>query len=95
MFWLVANQQKMLAGALAVSDKRHVKYFFVHPAFQKLGIGKQLWNFALQSACLAKSFRVRSSLCAVPVYKHLGFKVVEPPKVFNGMHYQTMVANYG
>ena len=41
MVWLVAAQEQTLAGVLAVSDKSHVKYFFVHPAYQKLGIGKQ------------------------------------------------------
>jgi len=95
MVWLVAAQEQTLAGVLAVSDKSHVKYFFVHPAYQKLGIGKQLWHFALRSGALGNSLTVRSSLFAVPVYESLGFMAVEPPKTFNGLHYQTMVASYG
>lgn len=94
MAWLVAVQEETLTGVLAVSDKSHVKYFFVHPAYQKLGIGKQLWNFALRMGVLGNSLTVRSSLFAVPVYERLGFKAVEPPMFFNGMHYRTMVANY-
>jgi len=95
MVWLVAAQEQTLAGVLAVSDKSHVKYFFVHPAYQKLGIGKQLWHFALGRGALGNSLTVRSSLFAVPVYESLGFMAAEPPKTFNGMHYQTMVARYG
>ena len=95
MVWLVAAQEQTLAGVLAVSDKSHVKYFFVHPAYQKMGIGKQLWHFALGKGVLGNSLTVRSSLFAVPVYESLGFMAAEPPKTFNGMHYQTMVARYG
>jgi GNAT superfamily N-acetyltransferase len=95
MVWLVATQEQTLAGVLAVSDKCHIKYFFVHPACQKLGIGKQLWHFALCSGELGNSLTVRSSLFAVPVYERLGFIAIEPQKTFNGMHYQTMVAKYG
>jgi len=93
MTWLVAIQEQRLAGVLAVSDRSHVKYFFVHPACQKLGIGKQLWHCAADSGELGNSLTVRSSLFAVPVYERLGFVAVEPPKTFNGMAYRTMVAN--
>ena len=95
MVWLVAGQEQTLAGVLAVSDASHVKYFFVHPTFQKLGVGKQLWNFALRSGVLGNSVTVRSSLVAVSVYERLGFMAVEPPKTWNGIDYQTMVASYG
>lgn len=78
MGWLVAVEQKTLVGVLAVSDKSQVKYFFVHPAHQKLGIGKQLWNIALRTGVLGNLLTVRSSLFAVPVYERLGFKAVEP-----------------
>ena len=95
MVWLVATQEQTLAGVLAISDKSHVNYFFVQPAYQKLGIGRQLLHFALRSGVVGNSLTVRSSLFAVPVYERLGFLAVEPPKISNGMHYQTMVAKYG
>jgi GNAT superfamily N-acetyltransferase len=95
MIWLVAVREQTISGVLAINDKSHVKYFFVQPAYQKLGIGKQLWHFALRSSALGNSLTVRSSPFAVPVYENLGFMVVEPPKMFNGMPYQTMVASYG
>ena len=94
MAWLVAVQDQKIAGVLAVSDKTHVKYFFVHPAQQKAGIGKKLWHFALQNEVLGNALTVRSSLFAVPVYQRLGFEAVEAPQTFNGMPYQTMKASY-
>jgi len=95
MGWLVANQEQKLAGVLAISDKSQVKYFFVHPAYQKLGIGKQLWNFALRSGALEYPLTVRSSLFAVAVYERLGFIAIESAKTFNDIHYRTMVASHG
>lgn len=93
MVWLVALEEQKLAGVLAVTDMSHVKYFFVHPAFQKLGVGKKLWESAMDRGALGKSITVRSSLFAVPVYRRLGFKAIEPPKSFNGMDYQTMITS--
>ena len=93
MVWLVAASNQTLAGVLAISDRCHVKYFFTQPNIQKQGIGKQLWQFAFNGGMLGNTVTVRSSLFAVPVYSRLGFKAVEPPQIFNGMHYQTMVAS--
>lgn len=93
MAWIVATQAMTITGVLAISEKSHVKYFFVHPEYQKLGIGKQLWHFANINNLLSRTITVRSSLVAVPVYKRLGFQTTEPPKTFNGIHYQTMQAS--
>ena len=95
MVWLVAGSPTSLVGVFAISDRSHVKYFFTQPNIQKQGIGKQLWQFALNGGMLGNTVTVRSSLFAVPVYERLGFKAVEPPKIFNGMHYQTMVVSFG
>ena len=92
--WMVAVQEQTLVGVLAVSDKSLVKYFFVHPTYQKLGVGKKLWHFALHSGTLGNSLLVRSSLFAVPVYERLGFKAIGSPKESNGMRYQNMEASY-
>lgn len=93
MVWLLATQEKILVGVLAIESKRKVKYFFIHPTYQKQGIGKQLWHFAL-SMGLGNSFSVRSSLFAVSAYERLGFIAIDAPQIFNGMHYQNMEAKY-
>jgi GNAT superfamily N-acetyltransferase len=92
--YLLAESAREIVGVLGVSGGHFVKYFFVHPLHQGYGIGKHLWQMALGLGLLGKKVSVRSSLVAVPVYKRLGFSVVEPPKVFNGLHYQSMVAIY-
>ena len=93
MAWLVAVSDQSVVGVLAIGDSSYVKYFFVHPAFQKLGVGRRLWQFALDGGLLKNTVTVRSSLFAVAVYARLGFKATEPPQVFKAMHYQTMEAN--
>lgn len=95
MEWLVATQEGRIAGILAIRDKSQVKYFFVDPSRQKLGIGQQLWELASRGGMLGHSLMVRSSLSAVSVYERLGFIAIEPPGIFNGLHYQTMEANLG
>lgn len=60
MVWLVATQEQTLAGVLAVSDKSHVKYFFVHLAYQKMGIGKQLCIGSVRSKWLARLASLRA-----------------------------------
>lgn len=92
MQWLVADVDKSLVGVLALGEKRHVKYFFVHPQWQGIKLGTRLWQAAMSMGFLGDELTVRSSLVAIPIYKHLGFKAVEPPKVFMGLHYQTMEA---
>lgn len=92
MRWLVADVDKALVGVLAVGEKKHVTYFFVHPQWQGLRLGTRLWQAAMSMGFFGDELTVRSSLVAVPVYEHLGFKAVEPPNVFMGLHYQTMAA---
>lgn len=92
MDWLIASIDAKLVGVLALSNRTFVKYFFVNPSYQNSGIGKRLWNTASQKGILGDSLKVRSSLNAVPIYERLGFVTTEPQKVFEGLHYQTMVA---
>jgi GNAT superfamily N-acetyltransferase len=90
MVILLAIFDQRIAGVLAIEDKSSIKYFFVDPEHQKMGIGKLLWQFAKNSGEFGARLKVRSSLFAVPVYKRLGFEAVGPPSCFNGLHYQSM-----
>ncbi|MDH5181838.1 MAG: GNAT family N-acetyltransferase [Gammaproteobacteria bacterium] len=91
MVWLVATQDNLIAGVLAIRERCHIKYYFVAPSFQNRGIGKRLWQAAHQQGVFGESVTVRSSLNAVTVYERLGFVTTEPPNIFNGLHYQAMV----
>jgi GNAT superfamily N-acetyltransferase len=94
MVFLVAVHEQAMAGVLAIEGKSSIKYFFVHPAQQKMGIGQLLWQFAKNSGTFGETLKVRSSLFAVPVYERLGFKTTEPPGCFNGLHFQPMVNHH-
>jgi len=95
MDWFVAVNGNNLVGVIAVTERTHVKYFFVDPSYQGRGIGKALWNTAAQKGVFGDQLTVRSSLNAVPIYERLGFISVGPPKIFEGLHFQSMVAKNG
>jgi GNAT superfamily N-acetyltransferase len=91
LVFLLALIDQAIAGVLAIEDKSSIKYFFVDPRQQKIGIGKLLWQFAKNRGEFGATLKVRSSLFAVPVYGRLGFEAVGPPSCFNGLYYQAMV----
>jgi ribosomal protein S18 acetylase RimI-like enzyme len=93
MVFLLAVNDQAIAGILAIEGKSSIKYFFVHPAQQKMGIGQLLWQFAKNSGAFGETLKVRSSLFAVHVYERLGFEAVGPPSCFNGLHFQSMVTH--
>ena len=92
LVFLLAAHDHAIAGVLAIENKSSIKYFFVDPGQQKMGLGKGLWQFVQSNGEFGPTLTVRSSLFAVPVYEQLGFKAIESPSCFNGLHYQTMVA---
>lgn len=93
--WLVALQREDIVGVLAVAQNSQIKYYFVLPGVQRLGIGRKLWNEAVHISILATEVSVRSSVFAVPVYEKLGFVKSGEASKFKGMVYQPMVAKYG
>ena len=79
-----------LVGAMAVQDsRRHICCFFVDSAFQRQGIGRQLWEY-LKSHSNAGSITVNSSPFAVPVYHALGFTDIDKEQVTEGIRYTPM-----
>lgn len=76
--YFVAFSGSELAGLIALKNKSHLYHLFVATAFQRQGLSRQLWRFALQNTALPHSknivFTVNSSLYAQAVYEKLGFK---------------------
>ena len=93
--WLVAFRREEIVGVLGMAQNTHIKYYFVLPEVQGQGIGRNLWNEAVQRSMLATEVSVRSSIVAVPVYEKLGFVKTGEVSTFNGMKYQPMLAKYG
>lgn len=88
--WLIAVEKGEVTGVLTVFEGNLVKYLFVHPKFQRKGVAKALWQRV--TPVLRSEISVRSSLFAVSFYEKLGFKRVGEVKFFNGVSFQTMMA---
>jgi ribosomal protein S18 acetylase RimI-like enzyme len=93
-FTLVAKLQGRMVGMCAFRDGHHVTLFFVLPEFQGRGIGRRLFDAAVErvhaNAPTATKLEVHSSPIAVPVYQALGFRITSPEKVENGIRYIPM-----
>lgn len=75
--WVVFENNEIV-GTLSLQDKR-LRRFFVHPNYQKQGIGKQLINtvYEYMKKNNIKEIWVGSIIRAVPIYEKLGFKKVK------------------
>ena len=80
---------EVIQGYMSIKDQSHIYHLFVAEAFQGKGIAKQLWNHA-RALTQSKSFTVRSSLFAVPVYKQLGFVEAGEVGCKDGVSFQPM-----
>ena len=88
--WLIAVESGQVTGVLTLFEGNLVKYLFVHPKCQRKGVARALWQRV--TPVLRSEISVRSSLLAVPFYEKRGFKKVGEVKFFNGVSFQTMIA---
>ena len=88
--WLIAVESGEVTGVLTLFEGNLVKYLFVHPKFQRKGVARALWQRAIPE--LRSEISVRSSLFAIPFYEKREFKKVGEVKFFNGVSFQTMIA---
>ena len=75
--YIVATEETMLAGFIALRDDSHIFHLFVASEFQRRGLAKQLWNAAkaaAESAGNRVGFTVNSSPFALPIYERFGFE---------------------
>ena len=74
--YLVAEQDGLVVGFIALRDTSHIFHLFVARAYQRQGLAHELWATAKAQALRTASlgnFTVNSSLVAVPVYRAFGF----------------------
>lgn len=63
----------VLVGVLGIREKdSHLSMLFIHPDYQRQGIGKELFDCML-TRTKVRSMTVNASTSAVPFYKQLGF----------------------
>jgi GNAT superfamily N-acetyltransferase len=88
-FVLVAESDGVIAGMIEVKEMRHISMLFVYKAFHRKGIGKELFNAALERIKSIdhspEMLTVNSSRFAVPFYERLGFVRSEEEKIIHGV----------
>jgi GNAT superfamily N-acetyltransferase len=98
-FTLVAKLDRRIVGMCAFRDGHHVTLFFVLQEFQGQGIGRKLFNSAVEriqrNVTGVIKLEVHSSPVAVPVYQALGFAVTGPETVNDGIRYLPMERSIG
>lgn len=78
-----------IVGYIAVKHPGHLYHLFVAEAFQGKGISRSLWEH-VRNQSQYRSFSVRSSMHAVPVYKRFGFLETGPVGTRDGVSFQPM-----
>ena len=91
--YLVAYSDSQLAGFIAIRDGSHLFHLFVERSHQRQGIGRRLWERALEELCAPNSdgdITVNSSLSAVLVYQAFGFVPAGSTQSMHGISFLPM-----
>jgi GNAT superfamily N-acetyltransferase len=91
---LVAEIRGRIVGVLEMRNSDHISLFFTDGEAQRQGIGRKLWQLALD-ACLESQpsvarITVRSSPNAVGAYEKLGFRAEGAEQTVNGIRFVPM-----
>ena len=92
----IAECAGRIVGVVGVRDNAHLYSLFVSKPFQGQGVGRRLWQHAVQE-CLGLgnpgAFTVNSSLNAVAAYARLGFSASDGAQVRDGISFVPMNLN--
>lgn len=90
---ITAYDKDKLVGCLRILTDGYyfgtITELLVLPEYQKLGIGRKLWEYVLKHSS-RNVFTVNSSPYAVPVYHKLGFTDTDTEQLSDGMRYTPM-----
>ena len=89
-----AEKDEIIAGVIEVRDNSHIALFYVKGAFHGMGIGRSLFEHALEQIPTGTTITVNSSPFAVPVYERLGFTRHLPARMKDGMAFIPMKYNH-
>ena len=90
---LVARTADRPVGFIDIRSRFHICLFFVDIGFHGQGIGRKLFEAALEKCMIGDnptSMEVNSSLYAVPIYEALGFKKRGGVQLLNGIRFMEM-----
>ncbi len=94
-FTLVAKENGNIAGMIEVRNNDHISLFFVKNGLHGRGIGRQLFNKAvdtIKANSKTTEITVNSSPNSVMIYQKLGFEKVSEERSFKGLRYTPMKA---
>ncbi|KAA9050586.1 GNAT family N-acetyltransferase [Bacteroides xylanisolvens] len=85
-----AFEDKNLVGIMGTKNEgKHLSLFFIRNEYHRKGIGRQLFNFAINH-CPVNEMTVNSSTYAIPFYQSLGFDKIAGKQCTNGITYTPM-----
>jgi GNAT superfamily N-acetyltransferase len=81
-----------LVALIGIRDNTHLHHLFVAPKFQRLGLGRRLWEMEKAESLRtgASSFTVNASLNAIAVYERFGFVIAAPVQDMGGVRFVPM-----
>lgn len=91
--YLVAEEDGVFAGIVAIRDNKHLFHLFVAPAYQGAGLARRLWEIVRNTAVIngnTGEFTVNASLNAVAVYARFGFVPTSEVVQMHGISFQPM-----
>lgn len=95
-FTLVARVDGEIAGMIEFRHGEHLSMLFVDAAFHRRGIGRMLYDAALErlrgEAPGLREITVNASRYGVPIYERLGFVVAGEEQTVNGITFVPMTA---
>ncbi|RDS82359.1 GNAT family N-acetyltransferase [Dyella psychrodurans] len=74
---------EQLVGVSAMRDDCHLVQFFISTKYQGRGFARRLWVRTMQDAVRragTRRFTLNATRCAVPVYRHMGFRATGPER---------------
>jgi ribosomal protein S18 acetylase RimI-like enzyme len=89
----VAEDGAELLGLVGIKDRSHLFHLFVSESAQRKGLGRRLWQHALERCEWQPDLRavtVNSSRNAVAVYESFGFEISAPEQDVGGVRYIPM-----
>lgn len=79
------NSREKLTGIIETKNNgKHISLFFIRKEYHRKGIGKQLFNYAIQHSP-APEITVNSSTYGVPFYQSLGFEIMGEVQECHGL----------
>lgn len=90
----VAEVDGVIAGFIAVRERKHLFHMFVGVRWQRQGIGRKLWEAARKVAIANGgngTFTVNASNFAVPMYEAMGFVRMTPMQCVKGLYFNPMM----